>query len=257
MKNLLIILTMLLQPNKVGEYTEKTQYQDMVHQSSARGVKNAVYSSLMIQVIDKEGRHSMGTGNLIQIDMGTQIDFAGDSIDITFREATIILTAQHVVANSDMLMVVERNGNIIPATVIYEDETKDIAAVVLQGQPTITEAIDFKQKKDNKIGKEVYHCGHPSIVPFNLSRGIITSLQENHVVTDSFALPGSSGSVVFGKGGDIIGIVVSVGFDQPFGLPELIEEVVRVSLIDYLDIQGIVEALENGHTGTQSGDDNN
>ena len=26
MKNLLIILTMLLQPNKVGEYTEKTQY---------------------------------------------------------------------------------------------------------------------------------------------------------------------------------------------------------------------------------------
>ncbi len=63
--------------------------------------------------------------------------------------------------------------------------------------------------------------------------------------------------MVFGKGGDVIGIVVSVGFDQPFGLPELIEEVVRVSLIDYLDIQGIVEALENGQTGIESGNDNN
>ncbi len=146
---------------------------------------------------------------------------------------------------------------MIPASVIYEDKAKDIDAIVLHGEPTITDAIKFKQKRDNKIGKEVYHCGHPSIIPFNLSKGIITSLQGNHIVTDSFALPGSSGSVVFGKSGDIIGIVVSVGFDQPFGLPELIEEVVRVSLVDYLDIQGIVEALENGQTGIESGNDNN
>jgi len=257
MKNLLIILTMFLQPNKVGEDTEKTLYQDMVHEQSPRGVKSAVYSSLMIQVLSTAGGSSMGTGNLVSIDMGTDVDFSGDSIDITFRDATIVFTAQHVVNDAAMLVVVERNGNTIPASVIYEDEAKDIAAIVLHGKPTITEAIDFKQKKDNKIGKEVYHCGHPSIVPFNLSRGIITSLQENHVVTDSFALPGSSGSVVFGESGDIIGIVVSVGFDQPFGLPELIEEVVRVSLIDYLDIQGIVEALENGHTGIESRDNNN
>ena len=256
MKNLLIILTMLLQPNKVGEYTEKTQYQDMVHESSPKGVKNAVYSSLMIQVLGEDDRGSMGTGNLIRIE-DTEVDFSGNSIDISFKDAEIVLTAQHVVAGAQAILVVERNGNLIPASVIYEDEAKDIAAVVLHGKPTITEAIKFKQKKDNKIGKEVYHCGHPSIVPFNLSRGIITSLQGNHIVTDSFSLPGSSGSVVFGKGGDVIGIVVSVGFDQPFGLPELIEEVVRVSLIDYLDIQGIVEALENGHTGTESGDDNN
>lgn len=257
MKNLLIILTMFLQPKKVGEDTEKTLYQDMVHDSSPRGVKNAVYSSLMIQVVDSENRGSMGTGNLVDIDMGTDVDFSGNSIDITFRHSKVVLTAQHVVANAAALIVVERNGNIIPASVIYEDAEKDIAAIVLHGKPTITEAIELKQKKDNKIGKEVYHCGHPSIIPFNLSKGIITSLQKNHIVTDSFALPGSSGSVVFGKTGDVIGVVVSVGFDKPFGFPELIEEVVRVSLIDYLDVQGIVEALENEHNRVESGDNNN
>lgn len=255
MKNLLIILTLFLQPSNI-EKTERIIYQNMVHQSSPRGVKNAVYSSLMIQVLGKDNRASMGTGNLVLIE-NTDIDFSGNSIDITFKDAVVVLTAQHVINDAEMLVVVERNGNIIPASVIYEDAEKDIAAVVLHGKPTITEAVEFKQKKDNKIGKEVYHCGHPSILAFNLSRGIITSLQGNHVITDSFSLPGSSGSVVFGKRGDVIGIVVSVGFDQPFGLPELIEEVVRVSLLDYLDIQGIVEALENENTGTRSGDNNN
>ena len=256
MKNLLIILTLFLQPNKIGEYTEKAQYQDMVHESSPKGVKNAVYSSLMIQVLGEDDRASMGTGNLIKIE-DTEVDFSGNSIDITFKDAEIVLTAQHVVAGAQAILVVERNGNLIPASVIYEDEAKDIAALVLHREPTITEAIKFKQKKDNKIGKEVYHCGNPSIVAFNLSRGIITSLQGSHVVTDSFSLPGSSGSVVFGRSGDVIGIVVSVGFDQPFGLPELIEEVVRVSLLDYLDMQGIVEALENGHTRIESGNSDN
>ncbi len=74
MKNLLIILTLFLQPNKVGEYTEKAQYQDMVHESSPQGVKNAVYSSLMIQVIGEDNRGSMGTGNLVEIG-DTEVDF--------------------------------------------------------------------------------------------------------------------------------------------------------------------------------------
>ena len=255
MKNLLIILTLFLQPNNV-EKTEKLLYQNMVHHSSPRGVKNAVYSSLMIQVLGQDSLGSMGTGNLIKIEE-IDIDLSGNSIDILFKDATVVLTAQHVIDEASELVVIERNGNIIPASVIYEDKNKDIAALVLHSDPTITEAIKFKQRKDNKIGKEVYHCGHPSIIPFNVSRGIITSFQENHVVTDSFSLPGSSGSVVFGSGGDVVGVVVSVGFDQPFGLPELIEEVVRVSLLDYLDIQGIVEALENGQTGIESGNDHN
>ena len=255
MKNLLIILTLFLQPNNV-ERTEKLLYQDMVHQSSPRGVKNAVYSSMMIQVLGEDGLGSMGTGNLVKIEE-VDIDLDGDSINILFKDAVVVLTAQHVIDEASELVVIERNGNIIPASVIYQDKNKDIAALILHSDPVITEAIKFKQKRDNKIGKEIYHCGHPSIIPFNLSKGIITSLQGNHIVTDSFSLPGSSGSVVFGRSGDVIGIVVSVGFDQHFGMPELIEEVVRVSLLDYLDIQGIVEALENGQTRIESRNNNN
>ena len=256
MKNLIIILTMLLQPNKVEEDTEKTLYQDMVHDSSPRGVKNAIYSSLMIQTMNEAGESSMGSGNLVKIGV-TDLGFDGDSIDITFKDLDVVLTAQHVIAKSAAVVVVERNGNIIPAEIVYQNEKKDIAALILKRPPTITEPVKLRQKKDNKIGKEVYHCGNPSIVAFNLSKGIITSLQEGHVVIDSFSLPGSSGSVVFGKRGDVIGLVVSVGFDQPFGMPELIEEVVRVTLLDYLDIQGIVEAVENERTRIKSGDNNN
>jgi len=256
MKNLLIILTLFLQPNKSVTNMEKMYYQEMIHHSSPQGVKNAVNSSVMIQAISETNNPSMGSGNLVKIGV-TDLDFGGDGIDLIFKDVEVVLTAQHVINGAVALVVIERNGNIIPAEVIYQDKEKDIAAIVLKRPVTMTESIKLKQKRDNKIGKEVYHCGHPSVISFNLSEGIITSLQEGHVITNSFSLPGSSGSVVFGKRGDVIGIVVSIGFDHPFGMPELIEEVVRVTLLDYLDIQGIVEAVENGRTGNQSGDNTN
>ena len=95
------------------------------------------------------------------------------------------------------------------------------------------------------------------MVNFNISRGMITSFIDKQIVVDAFALPGSSGSVMFTKGGAVVGVAVAVGIHETFGIPELVEEAVRVSVLDYLDIQGIVEALENGPTTIKSRDDNN
>ena len=116
----------------------------------------------------------------------------------------------------------------------------DFAILKPQRQPKSTIPAEYKFKFDNLIGKEVYHCGHPSVVSYNVSRGMITGYDAGSYLIDAIALPGSSGGVVFGKKGDIIGVVVSVGIVNALGPPELVEEIVRVAPIDYLYVKALL-----------------
>ena len=241
MKNILIALSLLLQPNLNKDDFEKSYYDSMVYNGAARGVELAFESSLIIESMSaKTGDVSMGSGNLIKI-----------------GKHEVVFTAYHVVEDSIFAMAVEKNGNATPVKLIYADPSKDFAVLVLDGPTIVTTAAKLKMRYDNGIGKPVYHVGHPSVIQFNLSRGIITSLAGDHITTDSFSLPGSSGSVVFGERGDVIGIVVAIATALQFDEPELVEEVVRVVLINYLDIQAIVEVLENETSRTGSGNSNN
>ena len=49
---------------------------------------------------------------------------------------------------------------------------------------------------------------------------------------------------MFGKRGDVIGVVVSVGIINPLGPPELVEEIVRVAPVDYLYLRAILGEQE-------------
>ena len=241
MKNILIALSLLLQPNLNKDDFEKSYYDSMVYNGATRGVEQAFESSLIIESMSaKTGGVSLGSGNLIKI-----------------GKHEVVFTAYHVVEDSIFAMAVEKNGNAMPVSLIYADPYKDFAVLVLEGPTIVTTAAKLKMRYDNGIGKPVYHVGHPSVIQFNLSRGVITSLGGDHITTDSFSLPGSSGSVVFGERGDVIGIVIAIAQTLQFDRPELIEEVVRVSLINYLDVQAIVEVLENETARAGSGNINN
>lgn len=240
MKNFFIGLSLILQPNFNHEHLEKKHYESLVYADAPRGIKHAVNSSLIIQAMKEGEGISTGSGNLIEI-----------------KGERVIITAYHVVKDSLFMVAAERNYNMVPVELIYYDEEKDIAVLKPTGKFIVTSAVKLRQKKDNHIGKPVYHCGHPSAVEFNLSRGTITSFKRGHIIVDSFSLPGSSGSVVFGEKGDVIGVVLAVAIGQWFDSPELIGNIVIVAPLNYLDIQGIVEALENGTTRIESGDSNN
>ena len=240
MKNFFIGLSLLLQPNFNHDSWEKAYYESLVHSEAPRGIKYAVNSSVMIHSMNVEKGLSAGSGNLLKI-----------------KGEEVIVTAYHVVKDGLFMIAVEKNNNTVAVELIYYDEEKDIAVLKPVEKMIVTSAVKLKQRKDNHIGKQVYHCGHPSVVEFNLSRGMITSFNRGQIIVDSFSLPGSSGSVVFGERGDVIGIVTAIAMGQWFDSPELIDSVVIVVPLDYLDIQGIVEALENGTTRIESRDSNN
>lgn len=228
MKNFLMGLALLLQPNFSKNEMEKSEYEGMVHLDSSDGIKNAFNSSLVIQSIRANGSLASGSGNLLKI-YGREV----------------IMTAYHVIEESESIVAFEKNGNLSLLKLIYYDEEKDIAVLLPQNKLPVTSAVKIKLRDDNLIGKDVYHCGHPSVVRFNLSRGMITSYGVGYYVIDSFSLPGSSGSVVFGENGDVVGVVVALPITYYSIYPQMVDSVVLISSIESEDVRKIKEALLN------------
>ena len=227
MKNFLISLALLLQPNFSKDETRKSYYEDLIHSKSDSGVKNAVNSSLVIHSIGITGQLAMGSGNLLKI-----------------HGNEVVLTAYHVVKGGISFAAAEKDNSLTELSLIYFDENKDIAVLKPKSKLLITSAIKVKLKEDNLVGKEVYHCGHPSVIKFNLSRGIITSYSWGFLIIDSFSLPGSSGSVVFGPDGDVVGVVVAMATGYWSDPPELIDKVILISPISEDDILKITKSIK-------------
>lgn len=218
MKHLLIALLFLSKPNERTNY----DFPNLVHAKAPHGLKQSFNSSVTIHSLTERGT-GLGSGNLI-----------------SFDGELYVFTAAHVVNGSLFLMVSEKGGESFEAEIVAVDPNNDFAILKPQRQPKSTIPAEYKFKFDNLIGKEVYHCGHPSVVSYNVSRGMITGYDAGSYLIDAIALPGSSGGVVFGKKGDIIGVVVSVGIVNALGPPELVEEIVRVAPIDYLYVKALL-----------------
>ena len=52
---------------------------------------------------------------------------------------------------------------------------------------------------------------------------------------NTFAWPGSSGSVLFDESGRVLGVISAIRVDGPFGIPDMIEHIVLGGNIKMLD----------------------
>ena len=223
MKHLLLTLVLFIKDHEIPE----SGHPDLVYFNAPWGIKQAFNSSVSIHTIG-ESKYGLGSGNLIR-----------------FENELYIFTAGHVIDDALFLIAREKRMEIrLKLKSSHKDMNLDFAILKPMGPFTMTTPAEYKLKFDNLIGKPVYHCGHPSITSYNVSRGMITGYDGNHYVIDAMALPGSSGGVLFGKRGDIIGVVVSVGIVNTLGPPELVEEIVRVAPVDYLYVKAALGEQE-------------
>ncbi len=143
------------------------------------------------------------------------------------------------------------NGEKVPIKVIYSNTYRDIAIVVpewdLEASPR-----KLKINSDEEIvGEMVNYTGYPSDLGKSTYIGYVSKSDQRAVLIQSFALPGSSGSVVFDKKGRAIGIVSAVKVSEtalsPF--PELVESLVFVERFSFLNKKFLKEVFMNGSRG--------
>ena len=171
----------------------------------------------------------------IQFDMENHIGGWGSGNYLKIGKYKFVLTAAHVVSDGDIYILDGKNK--VPAKVLYKNSLRDVAIIEPQSELSIKARSIKVNYKEDILGDVVNYTGYPSNIGKSTFTGFVSSSDSERLIIQSFAVPGSSGSVVFDRKGRILGIVSAVSVNQtalsPF--PELLETVVYVARVGFLD----------------------
>ena len=131
------------------------------------------------------------------------------------------------------------------ASVVYADPNSDIAILIPKEKLKYTKAVPFRRDISNQMGEKVYHCGHPARESFHISEGLLTGTNNDVVLINTFAWPGSSGSVLSDETGRVVGVLSAIRVDGPFGLPDMVEHIVLAGNIKMLDQNNLKKILRD------------
>jgi len=195
---------------------------------AARGLKVSYLSSVIVQGVTGDVPTGTGSGNYFKL-----------------GKKRFILTAAHVVEGEEKIFIMEKGYSMTEAEVVYLDSETDIAVLVPKERLRYTKAIPFRRDINNQMGEKVYHCGHPAREGFHISEGLLTGTHMDTLLINTFAWPGSSGSVLFDEDGRVLGVLSAIRISQPFGIPDMIEHIVLAGNIKMLDQKTLKVVLEN------------
>jgi serine protease Do len=158
---------------------------------------------------------STGTGDPL-----TFASSMGLGSGVLIRE-DIVLTASHVVANAEAIMVQFFSGETIEAETYRVSRIADVAIIRLKKIPGDPKVAVIGNSDETRIGEDVFVVGAPMGLPYSLSRGVISGRHSEDKLsgdgkmveffqTDAAINTGNSGGPMFNYKGEVIGIVSSI-----------------------------------------------
>lgn len=125
-----------------------------------------------------------------------------------------IITAAHVVENTNIVKIKASDGRIIYGRVMWASKSRDVAMI------SIAESAMIKPANltctSPPVGAEFYSVGNPGGIEFVTIWGRVASDTKRRwrwyraYITDEGFIPGQSGSPIFNMGGSVIGMAAGV-----------------------------------------------
>ncbi|HKB91923.1 MAG TPA: serine protease, partial [Opitutaceae bacterium] len=142
----------------------------------------------------------------------------------------LILTNQHVIANSDYLAVQFDPGHKIVAELLASDSQKDVALLWANMASFQTaSAAPLAKHEEGKVavqeGERVFTIGSPLSLDKILTTGVVSKVEEHTLLSDVNINPGNSGGPLFNSAGVVIGLTT---FGQHGGSGPGVSGVVRI-----------------------------
>jgi serine protease Do len=146
-----------------------------------------------------------------------------------------IITNNHVVENSEEIMVRLSTGKEFKAKVVGRDPKTDIALIEISGASDLTPVV-LGNSDDLKVGQWVVAIGNPFGLENTVTAGIVSALArhinqgpyDDFIQTDAAINPGNSGGPLLNTRGEVVGINtaifsrsggnIGIGFAIPIGL---------------------------------------
>ncbi len=126
------------------------------------------------------------------------------------RKDGLVLTNQHVIADSNQIWVQTHEGTVFQAQLVAQDTTYDLALLRVSGSFSV---LPFGSSNDLKVGERVIALGSPAGLGFTATQGILSA--KNRVGPNNKAVylqvdvpinPGNSGGPMLNSRGEIVGI---------------------------------------------------
>lgn len=176
---------------------------------SFRRVKSSV---VVIHTNDPKPSDSSRPGEVADSGLGSGVLISADGK---------ILTAAHVVAGETRLLIEFANNEWVPATVLGSSTMADVALLQCDRVPKGAVAAKLGDSDKVDTGDDIFIVGAPYGLSYTLTVGRISARRPDHsrsgmmssvefLQTDATINPGNSGSPVFNKSEEVIGIVSSI-----------------------------------------------
>lgn len=156
-----------------------------------------------------------------------------------------IVTAAHVVTDGGKLYAQDYKDKV-ELEVFGFDVGNDIAFLVPKKNLKSAKAVNYRtNKKLSIIGDSMVYAGYPADLNKSVFHGTVATEARYSFVMQSFALPGSSGSVVFDNKGLVVGVLsaIKVTYSGLSPWPEIHGSLVYVNRLNFYDKYMIEELL--------------
>ena len=140
---------------------------------------------------------------------------------VVVKEDGSIMTANHVIADAENIIVEFANGEEVPANVVTGSKDADVALIKLVWIPKNMQVATLGDSKTTEIGERVIIIGAPYGLTHSLSTGVISGrhiekdnkndfVESEFFQTDAAINHGNSGGPMFNMKGEVIGLVSSI-----------------------------------------------
>ncbi len=169
-------------------------------------------------------RSATGAPEIVPADAAPPESGDGSATGIILHRRGLILTAGHVIADAETVVVRLRDGRTFIAQEVAADPDTDIAVVHISPGEDLPDA-RLGDSDDLRVGDWVVGVGNPYGLTASASAGIISAVDRRVpefgsallLQTDAATNPGSSGGAIANLRGEVVGVNVgSVGYHRGF-----------------------------------------
>jgi len=192
---------------------------------------------------------------------GEERAIPGFGSGVIISDKGYIVTNNHVIANSDEVVVVLNDRREYDARVIGADPTTDIALLKVEAKDLVS--MKFGNSDELRLGEWVLAIGNPYNLTSTVTAGIVSAKArtfgllraqefgiESFIQTDAAVNQGNSGGALINTRAELVGINTFIasrtgGFTgYSFAVPVSIVEKVVTDLIEYGEVQRAILGVE-------------
>lgn len=175
----------------------------------------------------------------------------GSGTVIQYKDVTLVLTAKHVAdGRIGQTYLISKDVEQRSATLIYKSRDHDIAVLIVPSGFHTIKGMPWNPTSDYSIGTDIIYSGHPSWHKLMSFDGRISGYEDletagTQLIVNTYGWFGCSGSGVYNKKGQLIGILFGIDVQYVYGT-QIQENMIWVAPIKNIDIKDSLAAFCRG-----------